>query len=96
MDSDSSFTDSGITKKNLSSEFKHKGHATLGVFRRARLDFLGTTLRQSTPRQLHCFSHWDFHRAISCSVTVSEDGFPKYNKSNSLKIYLYPWLRLIS
>ena len=35
-----------------------KGHATLGVFWRARLDFLGTTLRQSTPRRLHCFSHW--------------------------------------
>ena len=37
-----------------------------------------------------------FHRAITCSVTVNEDGFPNYTNSYSLKIYHYPWLRLIS
>ena len=70
------FNTKHITKGLLA--VKTKGHATLGVFRRARLDFLETTLRQSTPRRLHWLSHWDFRRAISCSVTVSEDDFLNY------------------
>ena len=73
-----------------------KGHATLGVFDGRVWTFRERPCVKAPLAGYTAFLTGGFHRAISCSVTVNEDGFPNYTNSNSLKIYHYPWLRLIS